>query len=507
MKRIKRLVALIGVVLFVSSAPTTAYAKTDNFVLNTGAVVELITSAFASTPQGALVVTLGLLGITAGGAVCENRDEILNWGQRRLDELNRWIDRTGEELSITADAMKMWLTDVGNGMLDTTSECWDAFLDYCCWLDGEVSSQEGGATDITWTSVDGVQEFVNTHASDFGEYGAFSSKDVYVSEISKSYTQLYENSWMTFTNDYVTFVRLPGDEYTVIVTSLDYDVTNLNNTGAFSWRDYSSSLSMMRSWFNNEEGVYPVLSCSLITAGYNYSWQVEKWAPYVDRWLDFSNVAFDKLYYARASKGLMGLVSGIAIGWDGWCVEVPDVTPKDDVSDVVVAPDTSGIIDRDGSLDNVRVGDATGEVVGVIGIPVDGIGLGEVATPYVGVPGVYPVDTVTGEIVGTDTPIEDVIPEKVPTINGAYTIDSLEDVFPFCVPFDLIDLFSVLSAEPQAPKIKFPLPVPDGNMKFHYEYIEIDLSKFDAAAKVLRAMELLAFCIGLTLVTRKLIRG
>lgn len=509
MKRIKRVIALVGVVLFVCNAPTTAYAKADNFVLNTGAVVELITSAFASTPQGALVVTLGLLGITAGGAVCENRDEILNWGQKRLDELNRWIDRTGEELSITADAMEMWLTDVGNGMLDTTSECWDAFLDYCCWLDGEISSSQesSGTTDITWTSVDGVQEFVNTHASDFGEYGAFSSKDVYVSEISKSYTQFYENSWMTFTNDYVTFVRLPGDQYTVIVTSLDYDVTNLNNTGAFSWRDYTSSLSKMRSWFNNEEGDYPVLSCSLITASYDYSWQVEKWYPYVDRWLDFSNVAFDNLYYARASKGLMGLVSGIALGWDGWCVEVPDVTPKEDVSDVVVAPDTSGIIDRDGSLDKVRVGDATGELVDVVSIPIDGIGVGDVVTPYVVVPGVYPVDTVTGEIVGTDTPIEDIKPGVLPSLNNDYTIADLQELFPFCVPYDLVNLFSCLKAERKAPCFKFPLPVPRKGGGFKYKEIEIDLSDFDAAARVLRVMELLAFCVGLTLATRKLIRG
>lgn len=508
MKRIKRLVALIGVVLFVSSAPMTAYAKADNFVLNTGAVVELITSAFASTPQGALVVTLGLLGITAGGAVCENRDEILNWGQKRLDELNRWIDRTGEELSITADAMEMWLTDVGNGMLDTTSECWDAFLDYCCWLDGEVSSQEGGATDITWTSVDGVQEFVNTHASDFLEantdrYNYSLDASSSVKDIEQVYVECHHN----FTNDYITFVRLPEGRYSVYVTSLNFESSDILNTGAFGCSLQSSSVSTLYSHINYTEGVYPVFSSYRLWTGFISDTYVNRWKPYVDRWLDLSSVSFEKTYIAVSSLGLMGLVSGIAIGWDGWCVEVPDVTPKEDVSDVIVAPDTSGIIDRDGSLDNVRVGDATGELVGVVGIPVDGIGLGEVATPYVGVPGVYPVDTVTGEIIGTDTPIDDVTPGIVPDLNGDYTITGLDEVFPFCVPFDLIALFNTLEAEPEAPNFKFPLPVPTKNGGFKLQYIEVDLSDFDTAARVLRAMELLVFCVGLTLVTRKLIRG
>lgn len=509
MKRMKRVIALLGVVLFVCGAPTTAYAKADNFVLNTGWVAELVTSAFASTPQGALVVTLGLLGITAGGAVCENRDEILNWGQKRLDELNRWIDRTGEELSITADAMEMWLTDVGNGMLDTTSDCWDAFLDYCCWLDGEVSSSQesGGTTDITWTTVDGVQEFVDAHASDFN----YSTEDQWAhatlstSSISRDIVTVYVKYYCFFTDDYITFVRLPGNQYSVYATNIDYDVSSDIGSGAFSWFLIStSSTSQLKTWWNKEEGAYPVFSAARIVGGSYGDNLANKWGPYVDRFLDLSGVTTSMSF---SSKGVMGLVSGIAIGWDGWCVEVPDVTPKEDVSDVIVAPDTSGILDRDGSLDNVRVGDATGELVGVVGIPIDGIGLGEVATPYVGVPGVYPVDTVTGEIIGTDTPIDDVTPGIVPDLNGDYTITGLDEVFPFCVPFDLIALFNTLEAEPEAPSFKFPLPVPTKNGGFKLQYIEVDLSDFDTAARVLRAMELLAFCVGLTLVTRKLIRG
>lgn len=75
--------------------------------------------------------------------------------------------------------------------------------------------------------------------------------------------------------------------------------------------------------------------------------------------------------------------------------------------------------------------------------------------------------------------------------------------FPFCVPFDLIEFLGVLNAEPEAPVIRwrfYVLRVVD------YE-IEIDLSVFDGVAQIMRTMELLAFCIGLILLTRNIIRG
>ena len=76
-------------------------------------------------------------------------------------------------------------------------------------------------------------------------------------------------------------------------------------------------------------------------------------------------------------------------------------------------------------------------------------------------------------------------------------------VFPFCVPFDLIDFLSILSASTQAPKFTWRFYVP----KVVDYNIEIDLSPFDSVAEIVRTMELLAFCIGLILLTRNIIRG
>lgn len=509
MKRIKRVIALIGVVLFVCNAPTTAYAKADSFILNTGAEEVLVVGGAVIGTETALGWMLSLLGFTAAAnAVYENRDTWIGWCNTQADRFHSWLDDRAEDLYCTTQEVDAWLKDVANGALDTTSECWDAFLDYCCWLDEEITSSEdaGSTTDITWTSVDGVQEFVDAHASDFvyrANETSWSSRQVSFSTVTKDINCFYSSYWYHFTDDHCVFVRLPDDQFVVYNVSLNFDSSNLIDTGAFGWFGSSENTAYLKSYYNSSEGVYPVFSAYRLFSGYIKASTLSTWAPYVDRWLDFSNVS--GIYFT--SYGLMGLVSGIAIGWDGWCVEVPDVTPKEDVSDVVVAPDTTGVIDRDGSLDNVRVGDATGELVGVISVPVDGIGLGEVATPYISVPGVYPVDTVTGEIVGTDTPIEDVKPGIVPTVNGDYTITGLDEVFPFCVPFDLIALFDTLQAKPEAPSFKFPLPVPkkDGGIKL--QYIEVNLSDFDTAATILRTMELLAFCVGLTLITRKLIRG
>lgn len=511
MKKIKRLVACLCVCVLLTTAPTTAYAKANSFINSTGVEEVIVIGGFVVSTETALGFALSLLGLTAAAdKIYENRDAWIGWCNDQTERLKKWFSEKADDLSITWDAFQSWLGDVANGALDTSSECWDAFKDFCTDLANKVSASEegsGSVTDVTWTTVDGVQAFVNAHAGDFGD-SQFPQSIADISQLSKSCVQFQEDTstWVKFTDDYVTFVKLPNNQYSVYVTSLDYNVSDLYNTGAFSSRYDSPAISTMFTNCNNTEGDYPVFSSSLIQSSYEYQNVVEVWRPYVDRWLDFSNIDFGWLYYARASKGLMGLVSGIAIGWDDWTIEVPDVTPVEDVSDIIVAPDTQGVIERDGNLDNVGVADVTGVIDGVISIPIDGVDGVSISNPYEVIDGVYPVDTIDGTVLGTDTPIDGIVP-IIPDGGHEYTIPNLQELFPFCIPFDLVNLFSVLKAKPEAPKISFPIPVPDGGMKFHYEYIEVDLSKFDSVAKILRTLELLAFCVGLTIATRALIRG
>ena len=86
---------------------------------------------------------------------------------------------------------------------------------------------------------------------------------------------------------------------------------------------------------------------------------------------------------------------------------------------------------------------------------------------------------------------------------GSFVRD-LRTLFPFCVPFDLIDCIRLFNAEPQTPKIDFPIHFPIVNVDYTFT---IDLKDFDGVAKICRSMFLIMFIIGLVFATRPLIRG
>lgn len=76
----------------------------------------------------------------------------------------------------------------------------------------------------------------------------------------------------------------------------------------------------------------------------------------------------------------------------------------------------------------------------------------------------------------------------------------LRDFFPFCIPFDLYDFITVLSAEPEAPVFHWEIPVPQLGQTFE---LEVDLSAWDDIALLFRNFELLAFIFGLAIITRE----
>lgn len=96
----------------------------------------------------------------------------------------------------------------------------------------------------------------------------------------------------------------------------------------------------------------------------------------------------------------------------------------------------------------------------------------------------------------TDT-ISDVVP--VPEA-GDYAIN-LTRFFPFCIPFDIYNLLQCINASPQAPVIHWEF-----NNFGKTESIDIDLSSFNSIASIMRILETIAFCVGLGLVTNKLIK-
>lgn len=103
----------------------------------------------------------------------------------------------------------------------------------------------------------------------------------------------------------------------------------------------------------------------------------------------------------------------------------------------------------------------------------------------------------------TDTinpPKDDPNPETGGGDSAPYVVD-LRDFFPFCIPFDVCDMLAILAAEPVAPKVDWVFNFG----KFGSYTFAVDLAKFDTVARLLRDFELLAFCIGLAMATKKLI--
>lgn len=120
------------------------------------------------------------------------------------------------------------------------------------------------------------------------------------------------------------------------------------------------------------------------------------------------------------------------------------------------------------------------------------------APPSILDPSVPPIDPPAPDIPPVNPNPDVTAPDDV----KPYTV-RLGDVFPFCIPFDIYHMVTLFAAEPEAPHAKweFSLPFTGGT----YE-IEWDLREWDEVAALCRKLELILFCVGLAVVTSKLIK-
>lgn len=88
----------------------------------------------------------------------------------------------------------------------------------------------------------------------------------------------------------------------------------------------------------------------------------------------------------------------------------------------------------------------------------------------------------------------------IPDIN--WSLDGLQYKFPFSLPFDLYNCCKLLNAEPETPELDYTI-----NLVVYDWRVNYDLHWLDPAARVIRIFELLAFVVGLILITRRLIGG
>ena len=93
-------------------------------------------------------------------------------------------------------------------------------------------------------------------------------------------------------------------------------------------------------------------------------------------------------------------------------------------------------------------------------------------------------------------------PDKVEIDRSEVTRD-WRLVFPFCIPFDMIDLYRVFVAEPQAPHWEIPLKSETFNIDYTFV---IDFEQFEVLAEIFRTFQIILFILGLCMITSKVIK-
>lgn len=93
-------------------------------------------------------------------------------------------------------------------------------------------------------------------------------------------------------------------------------------------------------------------------------------------------------------------------------------------------------------------------------------------------------------------------PDKV-DIDGSEATRDWRLVFPFCIPFDMIDLYRVFVAEPQAPHWEIPLKSETFNIDYTFV---IDFEQFEVLAEIFRTFQIILFILGLCMITSKVIK-
>lgn len=119
----------------------------------------------------------------------------------------------------------------------------------------------------------------------------------------------------------------------------------------------------------------------------------------------------------------------------------------------------------------------------------------------------YPTQSVPDFIVPTIT-VNPAI--TFPGIDGGisdYTIE-LRNFFPFCIPWDIYDMLSAFVTTPVTPEFTFQFPTGVINHQIQWTECTFDLHAWDGVAQGLRTLELIAFAVGLALMTRNIfLRG
>lgn len=540
MSKVKRLIALV--LLFITVTFNIAVAEVQAESVQNELVTDILVAAGAVIgSETALAYALGALGFTAASAlIYENRDSLVDWCEDVKADFIDFCAKSKEWASVTGAKIQNWLEGIGTGVLDKADETWLALKDFCVDIYNKQKA-DVPTSNYGTINVGNLHDWFNGLDSnffdscrniyfDFDEYDALTKglvgdKEQPFKTIPVPYMGGYEvkagdesrtEDFKIWSNDFTKRAAFrvyyqDGSyyyyiaEFSTLTKQKDFSTDNLR---FYPWSfiehgDNDTQLTInwggLHTFFHFEDSLARVFSVPPSSIG-----ETDKFFSDFYVFDGFQNVDAMNSYFPYALAYIATCyyhsiaIPGLDIPWD-------DGISEEKTQEYVVDGSIEDVIERDGTLDNVDVINPPNvyeEDKDKVFVDVEGITIEDIAKPF-------PDErTITIDNTG-DVVLPDKKPVPKPVDNSDvkdYTLTGIQKVFPFCVPWDIKMLLNTLTADAQAPKFNWKFIYFDNKGKKEKK-IELDLSVFDGAASILRKMELLAFIVGLVLLTRNIIKG
>lgn len=514
MKRMKRFMCGALASLMLVTVPVGGFAKVQAAEVVIGVTSWEILQAILLS----LGVTVTVQSSSLTSEICEEIVDTFNlWVQQngfddtaqlKKDLTKLLVDGKDNVVNVAEDtwsALRSWTKDIVNGKTEIknpSGTTGDVVMSYnmlnSCSYSITASHGKDGVVQVT-----GAFDFYNISASRYGAIGCKvnNSSGTMLLFSDEAFTCDYlvtrDSVWLKYPSNFSPGVEAPwnADDITAHASSREFTL------------------------YGNEPVYYITLGMPAITDTYISGLPVYEGA----KGYSSSQVVDQALRKCFDEKGHLAIkeyatdviVEPVPFGGEAVSSGAWDVISKGRTWDgEAVSGDVNIAIPEDIASDIINVKEGTTTVSDVISIddtvaiPVDTTLDKAVDYPMDVSETLDYADTKVGDI-ATDTDISapdyDGIEDS--ESSGKYYVKGLQSVFPFCIPFDVIAFMGCLSAPAQAPHFKVPIKYPTLDGMKTYE-VDLDLSKFNDVAKIVRVCETLLFCVGLAVATRNLyIRG
>lgn len=406
----------------------------------------------AASALGGPEVVIACLAVVGVIVVYDKREEIGS-------TLDYAVRQTAKEVGIASSQVSAFYRKAQSGVIDTSSKVWSIMKSKCQeWTHeniNKISSTSSVGTDINDVKAGTVLTTFSNGNPDLriGSMAAAAPVGCF------------------------TYYSTTSQEKGLIIYSSKPFTYTWSNSGL-------SNLQTARCLYDGEVKVYGQ-SINSWSYGFGYAYTFA--------------TKYDAIYKAKDLLPSLGVppITLMSLGIQ----KVIDINSKTTVADISITGDTD--IDVNAIAAGVGVG-SWDEVM-------EKVGSGEIAIDdALAVEGItyMPIDAgaipTTAEIASTVTSADRAEVPAVSTDSKANDFSlPIVDLFPFCIPFDLYDFVAAFDAPPMAPSVKLSVNIPVINVPFEYK---IDMTVLDPLAATVRNLELIAFLLGLMVVTHKLIK-